>query len=174
MKFVLKGLETPRLRFDLVNPDAFHACMAFFEDDRTHRYWKRSETNPLALGKQWYERQLQRYALDLGGMNLLYEKSGEQLVGWCGLLVQEVDGRTELEIGYSLMPSAWGKGFASEAATAARDVAWKEQYATSLISIIQVNNLPSQKVAMRVGMQRDGNTTYQDNEVYIYRIHAAR
>ena len=111
-----------------------------------------------------------RYAKDLGGMNALIHKSTEAFVGMAGLLVQQVDGRSELEIGYSLLPGFRGSGFATEAAVHAKQHAFKRQLAESLISIIHIRNIPSQQVALRNGMQLEKSTTYKDNPVFIYRI----
>jgi RimJ/RimL family protein N-acetyltransferase len=106
-------------------------------------------------------------------MNALIEKESGLLVGHCGLLVQTVEEKTELEIGYSLLPQFRNKGFATEAATKCRDFAFENEFADSLISIITVNNLPSQHVAIKVGMKRDFVSIYNNNEVYIYRIWAS-
>lgn len=101
-------------------------------------------------------------------MAIIDQASGD-LVGWCGLLVQEVDGEKELEVGYSILPTYWGSGYATEAAKACLDAAFAGQLADSVISIIQVNNIPSRRVAEKNGMRIDGQTTYHGNPVYIYR-----
>lgn len=97
------------------------------------------------------------------------EASSGELVGWCGLLVQDVDGRQELEVGYSMLPAHWRKGFATEAAKACMDEAFERGLATSIISIIQVDNVPSQRVAEKNGLQVDGQTTFHGHPVFIYR-----
>jgi RimJ/RimL family protein N-acetyltransferase len=106
-------------------------------------------------------------------MNALFEKNTGLLVGYCGLLVQTVEDKTELEIGYSLLPQFRNRGFATEAATKCRDFAFENEFADSLISIISITNLPSQHVAIKLGMKRDFVSLYNQNEVYIYRITAS-
>jgi RimJ/RimL family protein N-acetyltransferase len=104
-------------------------------------------------------------------MNALIEKSSGKLVGLCGLLVQEVNEREELEIGYSVLPAFRNRGFATEAARHCKEHAFAYQLSPSLISIIQVNNVPYQKVALNLGMCKDGTTIYKNNPVHIYRIY---
>jgi len=104
-------------------------------------------------------------------MNALIEKQSDKLVGHCGLLVQTVDGVQELEIGYSLLPEFWNNGFASEAAAYCRDFAFKNNFAESLISIISITNIPSQKVALKNGMRVEKTTIYNGNQVNVFRIH---
>lgn len=103
-------------------------------------------------------------------MNALIEKQTGKLVGHCGLLVQTVDDETELEIGYSLLPAFWSRGYATEAARTCKNFAFANTLAESLISIISKTNIASQKVARANGMTIDKETTYHDVPVYIYRI----
>jgi RimJ/RimL family protein N-acetyltransferase len=90
----------------------------------------------------------------------------------CGLLVQEVDGINELEIGYSLHPAFWRKGYATEAAQKCRDFAFENNFAESLISIVHVENQQSAKVALRNGMKPEKTTIYKEIPVNIFRIHS--
>jgi RimJ/RimL family protein N-acetyltransferase len=120
--------------------------------------------------QKWYEKQRWRYENNKGGMNALIEKVTGKLVGHAGLLVQTVDGIEELEIGYSLLPEFWNKGFAIEAATYCKQYAFAECFSDSVISIISLRNLPSQKVATKNDMVIDKQTNYNGNEVYIYRV----
>ena len=101
----------------------------------------------------------------------LLELETQSLVGWCGLLVQRVDGVEELEVGYSILPSHWNRGYATEAARRCVEVGFEKLLATSIISIIQIHNAPSQRVAEKNGFQRDAKTTHQGNPVFVYRIH---
>jgi hypothetical protein len=82
----------------------------------------------------------------------LREKGSGTLVGYCGLLVQTVDGLPELEIGYSLLPTHWGRGYATEAALTCKAFARTHHLAPSLISIISLTNVTSQRVALNLGM----------------------
>jgi RimJ/RimL family protein N-acetyltransferase len=76
----------------------------------------------------------------------------------------------ELEIGYSLLPEFWNRGFATEAAMKCRDVAFARNYSPSLISIISLTNKPSSRVAEKNGMTIDKQSVYYDNPVNIFRI----
>lgn len=103
-------------------------------------------------------------------MNALVCKTTEAFVGIAGLLLQTVDDIQELEIGYSILPKHWKKGYATEAAIKCKDHAIANKLSDSLISIIHIDNVPSQKVATNNGMVLDKITTYRDNPVHIYRI----
>lgn len=56
------------------------------------------------------------------------------------------------EIGWRLARAAWGKGLATEAATAARDHAFATLRLPELIAVVHPENARSQRVAAKLGM----------------------
>lgn len=58
------------------------------------------------------------------------------------------------ELGWRLDRAAWGRGLATEAASAARDDAFDRLGLAELISVIHPENRRSQRVAIKLGMQR--------------------
>ncbi len=60
----------------------------------------------------------------------------------------------EIELGYTLERSAWGQGFATEAARAVRDFAFAELELERLMSLIHPDNAGSAGVARKVGLAR--------------------
>ncbi|MBX2963907.1 MAG: GNAT family N-acetyltransferase [Cyclobacteriaceae bacterium] len=170
MKYLLQNQQSERLIFRSIKSSDFDDWLEFFKDPLTRLHWVEEKQTPEDACAKWYEKQFHRYAHDLGGMNALIEKSSGRLVGHAGLLVQEVDEKQELEIAYSLLPEFWNKGYAIEAAQQCKAYAFKNKLTPSLISIISLSNLPSQKVAIKNGMSIEKQTVYRDNAVYIFRI----
>lgn len=60
------------------------------------------------------------------------------------------------EVGWSFHPDAWGRGYATEAATAAMDWAFDTLGWESVIHCIDPANVPSQKLAQRLGSRNLG------------------
>jgi RimJ/RimL family protein N-acetyltransferase len=170
MKYLLEGLETERLIFRKIHDSDFNEWLKFFEDPNTSLHWVEEKETPVIACAKWYQKQYWRYENGKGGMNALIEKSSGRLVGHCGLLVQTVSGMTELEIGYSLLPEFWNRGYAFEAAERCKEYAFQNDYSESLISIISLTNHPSQKVALKNGMFVEKETVYHENKVYIFRV----
>jgi RimJ/RimL family protein N-acetyltransferase len=170
MNFLLRTQETIRLLFNETSLNDFNSWLPFFEDPETSKHWVEEKETPRVACEKWYARQFERYNKGLGGINALIEKSSGKLVGHVGLIVQQVDGAAELEIAYSLLPEFWGKGYAIEAAQKCKSIAFQDYQVPSLISIISLTNLPSQKVATKNGMRIDKRTIYKRNEVFIFRI----
>ncbi len=168
--YLLSGQETERLEFRMLKATDFGDWLPFHQDKRTSEFWSGLPQDPEAACQQDIDRTLSRYANSLGGKLALILKNTQELVGLCGLLVQEVDSVQELEIAYSLLPKFWKKGYATEATNTCKNHAFEHGLSESLISIIHIDNIPSQKVAQNMGMRLDRGTTYFDNQVHIFRV----
>ncbi len=167
---LLTNQETERLRFRKLKATDFETWLPFHQEPLSSKFWEGLPEDPLKACQQWFDKAFYRYDNNLGGMNVLIEKETSNFVGQCGLLMQTVDGIEEIEIGYSILPKYWKNGYATEAAKKCKSYAIKNRLATSLISIIHVDNIPSQKVAINNGMYLDKTTIYNDNPSHIFRI----
>jgi RimJ/RimL family protein N-acetyltransferase len=81
------------------------------------------------------------------------EKETQAFVGCVGLSFPE--GWPELELGYWLIPEAYGKGYATEAGLKARNYAFDDLGTKSLVSYIDPANEASKRVAERLGAKYD-------------------
>lgn len=146
------------------NPDAvrFLHVSTWFADD--------TNPDPLRLSDFMIRKQLKRYAEQRYGLQVILEKERGTFLGLCGLVTQEVDGITELEVGYHFFPSYWGRGYATEAARMFLDFAKTKRLADSVISLINPENIPSRRVAERNGLTVNKFTRWPaDQDVVVYR-----
>jgi len=171
MKYLLTNQETERLKFRQLSRDDFNTWIDLFRDKSACEFLGLSDIpTPEERCEKWFSISANREKNDLGGMNVLIDKTTNEFIGQCGLLVQEVDGVTELEIGYSILPKYWGKGYATEAAVKCRDFAFTNSYADTLISIVHIENIKSEKVALKNGMTKEKRTIFKESPVHIFRI----
>lgn len=103
---------------------------------------------------EWLERQLARYRQYGYGLWAVVLKATGEMIGQCGLTLQQWNGREMLEVGYLFQRSYWHQGYATEAARACMDYAFGTLNSPIVCSIIRDNNLPSKQVALRNGMTR--------------------
>lgn len=91
------------------------------------------------------------------GFWALEEKSSGRFLGFTGLHIPipELPFSPCVEIGWRLMFPAWGKGFASEAAAKALEVAFGIIGLEEVVAFATVGNLRSHKVMERLGMKKD-------------------
>ena len=165
MKYLLENEETARLHFRKIRSSDFDPWLDFFKDPTSFEHWNAPCAEPTVECRRWFARQAERYANQEGGFNALIEKTTGALIGYSGLLVQVVDGKTEFEVAYSLLFPYRKQGFALEAAIKCRNVAFENKFADSLISIISLTNVPSAKVAIKNGMSLEKQTMYKENRV---------
>jgi [ribosomal protein S5]-alanine N-acetyltransferase len=148
-------LQTTRLLLREFTPQDADALALVLSDPETMRYYPAPYDR--AGVEQWIERNRQRYRDDgvgLWAMELTKTPDSElhEIIGDCGIILQEVEGERLYEIGYHLRRDFWGQGLATEAAIACRDWAFAHLKADRLISLIRPENLPSRRVAERIGM----------------------
>jgi RimJ/RimL family protein N-acetyltransferase len=144
-------LETSRLvlREMLLSDLDFVAAM--LADPEVMRYYPKCYSRREA--ETWIERQTNRCARHGHGLWLALDKVGGQPVGQVGLLIQNVRGVEEKEVGYLIHRPFWRRGFATEAALACRDYAFDVLGRQRVIALIRPDNIPSLGVARKLGMQ---------------------
>jgi len=79
-------------------------------------------------------------------------KQTRNVIGDCGLIEKEVEGKEEIELVYVFIQSVWRKGYATEIADALKKYAFKSLGLRRLITLIDPGNVGSEKVAVKIGM----------------------
>ncbi len=94
---------------------------------------------------------------DEHGYGLWAVEAEGAFVGFVGLqwVSFEAHFTPALEIGWRLARPAWGHGYATEAAVAARDFAFTEAGLDEIVSFTTSRNLRSQAVMRRIGLAHD-------------------
>ncbi len=166
------GLMTERLYTRFLVADDYKTWAKFLEDKEATEFifnpWNAATHGEHA--RFWIEKQLLRYKEKRGGLQALINKGTGEFIGQCGLLLQEIDGKQEIEVGYHIFRKYWGQGYAPEAAKAFFDFGFVNNIAPSFISIIDVKNIKSQRVAEKNGLKIDKQTRWMDLDVFIYRL----
>lgn len=172
MKYTLNGEETKRLKFRLLTDSDFQEWSELFKDIEVSKVLGMHKMGTaIEQCEKWFEWTYDRYKNDLGGQNVLIDKLTNKIIGQCGLLVREINGKKEIEIAYSILPVYRKKGFATESSQKCRDFAFENNFSKQLISIISTENSNSTKVALNNGMKKNHSTIeFHGNQVNIYQI----
>ncbi|MFZ1529437.1 MAG: GNAT family N-acetyltransferase [Ferruginibacter sp.] len=93
---------------------------------------------------------LPQYEKKLGRWGMFIKETNE-FIGWCGLKYRPELNETDL--GYRLMPPAWGKGFATEAAHHCLQYGFEKLQLTQITGRAHIENLASIKVLEKIGMK---------------------
>ncbi len=143
-------LQTSRLLLREFTPEDADALALVLSDPQTMRFYPAPYDR--AGVEQWIERNLRRYQDDGVGLWAMELTKTKEVIGDCGIILQQVEGERLYEIGYHLHRDFWGQGLATEAAIACRDWAFTHLKTDRVISLIRPENLASRRVAERVGM----------------------
>ena len=92
------------------------------------------------------------------------ERASGVVIGDCGLIPLERVG-PEIELGYRFGPANWGKGYATEAALAARDAGFERFGLERIIVDVNPGNEGSLNVARKLGARLLGPATHRGEPV---------
>lgn len=170
MNYVYNEIETERLKTRFLTEEDYLVWAHFLNDPESVRFFpnaKFQSTEERAVF--WITKQLNRYKENRYGLHALIDKNTGEFIGQCGLLLQEVDGKKEVEVGYHVFRKYWGNGYAPEAAIAFKNYAFDNNLANSVVSIIHKDNFRSQNVALKNGMKKEKETTWMDLPIFLFR-----
>ena len=127
---------------------------------------------------------LDGYARDYGHTFWIVERRADaEVLGFCGLKRVNAEGAKnpgDMEVGWRFRESAWGQGFAKEAAVASLDLAFRRFAAPHVVAFTVAGNVGSWGLMERLGMSRRPDLDYEDprfgpdlNPTITYAINAA-
>ena len=108
------------------------------------------------------------------GLWIFRERATTAFVGRGGLRHVVLEGQSEVEVTYALAREAWGKGFATEIAIAAVDVAFRQLGLQDLVAFAIPENLASRRVMEKVGFRYEGGIVHQGERHVLYRLRTTR
>jgi ribosomal-protein-alanine N-acetyltransferase len=158
-------LETKRL---LLRPFEFSDASAMFELDNNPNVHKYLGNNPVqsidechgyieSIRNQYINNGIGRFAIVL-------KETGE-VIGWAGIkFITEPENNHNnfYDIGYRLQEKHWRKGYALEAAIAWLDYGFKEMKIPTMYASAHVDNLGSNIILKKIGMEQNGQFYYDD------------
>jgi RimJ/RimL family protein N-acetyltransferase len=142
--------------------------LKIFSDPVAMTYYPSTKNEQSTM--EWVDWTLNNYEAYGVGLWIVEERETGEFLGQCGIVPQNVEGIKEMEIGYLFVRNKWGKGYATEAASACKTYGFEKLKASKLISLPDVNNKPSIKVAERIGMTLEKKIYKWGKEVYVYSI----
>lgn len=165
-------LETRRLALRELEASDLPFVTAMLTDAEVMRYWPRPHTPEEC--EAWMTRQRARYAEDGCGYWLVSERAGGTPVGQAGIMVTEVEGASEAALGYILHRPFWGRGYAVESSLACLAFAFERLGAPRAVALVRPENLPSIRVAQRLGMVPERTVIFAELKHVVYSLDRAR
>ncbi|PDT05359.1 GNAT family N-acetyltransferase [Rhizobium chutanense] len=147
-------LKTDRLILREITPEDLPLLHRIFGDAECMRYYPGVKSFDETA--RWFQRlAFDSYTGHGFGLWAVTDRRSGDLLGDCGITLQETSAGLEPEIGYHLWRDHWGKGYAAEAAIACRDYALDTLSLARIVSIVRPDNIRSQRVAEQVHRRRE-------------------
>jgi len=165
-------IATERLILRPMRPEDAEPFARMVADPEVVRFIGDGTTGTFAETEEWVERSIRRNAF--GGFDkrtvVLIEDGS--VAGWCGIGVWTIEGVVERELGYVLAREHWGRGLATEAATAMRDHALSTLGQRRLIALIHPDNDASKRVAAKLGFAFERMAPFHGRTVELHALEA--
>lgn len=142
-------LETNRLILREMNMDDYDALYAVLADSDIMQHYLYTFDEKRVRG--WIDRNMERYRIFGFGLWAVCLKETGEMIGDCGLTMQNIGGVIKPEIGYHIRKDMQRKGYAKEAATAVRDWTFENSCYNIIFSYMKATNEPSAKCAVSWG-----------------------
>ena len=155
-------LETERLYLREMAPDDFDALYTVLADSDIMQHYP--YTFDEARVRNWINKNIERYRAFGFGLWAVCLKTTGEMIGDCGLTMQNINGTILPEIGYHIAKAYQHQGYAKEAARAVRDWTFANTRFGTVYSYMKKTNLPSAAVARANGMTLLGEFTDDEGE----------
>ena len=168
MKTDFPRLETERLILRMMGEEDFPEYARMSADPEVMRFL--GDGKPVNATDAWRNMAslIGHWQLRGYGLWAVEEKSSGKFVGRIGFY--NPAGWPGFELGWTLARESWGKGYATEGARRALQFGFEDLRRQRIISLIDPANLPSIRVAERIGEKATGKMELLGHEVLIYAI----
>lgn len=161
-------IETQRLILREMTENDFSALYKVLADsDVMQHYPYTFDENRV---RNWIARNIERYRIFGFGLWAVCLKETGEMIGDCGLTMQNINGQIKPEIGYHIRADMQKNGFAKEAAIAVRDWTFHNTPFNAVYSYMMQTNMPSCKTAVSYGCKQVDE--FKDDENRITKVFA--
>ncbi len=158
-------IETARLRLYPPRLEDLEARLAMDRDQEVMRFIRPVPEDAEAQRKEIQDRILNPPPGAFWHVEL---RAVQGFIGWCGLFPLENSGL--MEIGYRFARAAWGRGLATEAATAALDHGFRELELESIVAVSDPDNAASYRVLHKIGLRVQGRARHYGLELAFFEM----
>jgi ribosomal-protein-alanine N-acetyltransferase len=144
-------IETPRLSMRALVPGDIDDIVRLYGDPEVTRFIT-GGVHSREMAQAWLNEQVaswERYRTI--GMFRVADRGTGEFLGRCG--VRDLEDAGEMEVGYAFVPTAWGRGIATEACRAAIEHSFRNSDLDHIVGITFPENLPSKKVLTKCGLR---------------------
>lgn len=147
----MKIMETERLYLRELLPDDKKELRKVLSDPEAMEFYPNAFSEEEV--ENWINWNIDNYKKYNHGLWAVILKEGDVFIGDCGITMQSIGDETVPEIGFHIIKEYCNKGYATEAALACKEYGLNILHYPKIFSYTTVRNVPSQKVAKKIGMK---------------------
>lgn len=172
MKPHLTGPTTKRLLHRAITPDDAEAFFALNSNPDVMRYTGEPPLESVEQARDAIEAYPDFTTLGYGRWGC-FLRDTDQLIGFCGLKYLDDLDPGAVDVGFRFLPEHWGKGYATEAATASLAFGFETIGLDRIIALVLPENAASIRVLEKIGMGLVGDEMCEGLCAKRYEISAA-
>lgn len=167
-QFTPRQIETPRLRLRRFTMDDLDELYRIYSHPDLSKYiqndkpltWEQTKAAIKSMTENW-----EKY--HFGVWAVIYKEHGK-LIGHCGL--KFLENTLEVQIGYLLLKSYWGRGLGTEAASSVLKYGFEVANLPQIVAVAKPENFASRRVLEKVGLKYEKDAYFYENNVVYYSI----
>lgn len=167
-QFTPRQIETPRLRLRRFTIDDLDELYRIYSHPDLSKYiqndkpltWEQTKAAIKSMTENW-----EKY--HFGVWAVIY-KEHDKLIGHCGL--KFLENTLEVQIGYLLLKSYWGRGLGTEAASAVLKYGFEVANLPQIVAVAKPENIASRRVLEKVGLKYEKDAYFYENNVVYYSL----
>jgi ribosomal-protein-alanine N-acetyltransferase len=167
-QFVASEIETPHLQLRQFTPNDAKELYRIYSHPDSFKYMSNEKPLPWEQTRALIYSFTEHWRKHNFGVWAVVYKNNQKLIGHCGL--KFLANTTEIQIGYLLFKSYWGRGLGTEAASAALKYGFEVAQLKRVVAIAKPENIASRRVMEKIGMKYEKDAYYYDNDVVYYSL----
>ncbi len=145
-------IETERLWLRVHQESDLEYLHQILSDSETVAFWLTPFTRAQTEG--WIAKQIKSHQENGIGRFVVILKEEDKIIGDCGIMKTEIEGKLENDLGYIIYAKYWYHGYGYEAAKKSLEYGFSQLGLTSIYANMAYNHQASIKVAEKIGMRR--------------------
>jgi RimJ/RimL family protein N-acetyltransferase len=167
MKSEIPIIKTTSLALCPLDPEDSSTLHQIYQSEGVLQYFPNPVPPPLEKVQRFVDGQTAHWQMYGYGNWGIKVGGGNEIVGWAGLqYVPELD---ETEVGFLLGRPYWGKGYATEAASASLRFGFVQNHLDHIIALVHPENIASQRVIEKCGLKYTEMITLWGIDLLCYR-----
>lgn len=148
------NISTPRLLLRRPKPEDLATLFAIYGDPATNKFNPDGPFRDLRHTEEKLSQWLEHWQMNGFGMwAISVKQEPTQIIGFCGLTHRDFADRHIINLGYRLAVSAWGHGYATEAAKGMLEAGFEQLALPTISANARIHHKASQHVLLKAGFK---------------------